>query len=307
MRCNSEIRAISFLLIDEKILYMNKFIILLLLITIVFTSGCLNQKKLETTTTTIPIESKTGLSAEEMWQDLQSKFSDTSDCMYIDCFSKIAIRTNNYKVCEEIPAPTKSPVRNSCYFTVAVKTKNQSVCENIENLGTYDDIDKNYCKALASRDISFCKEIPSEDFKEYCNRNLLMDTAAKTGNLTICEQLGVEHLDYKNSCYIKVALFSNDEKICDNIPTNEILANKIANIECKAMVKEDSSVCEVLDSVVNRDNCFNKVAYVKQDISICDKIERYFIKQECVDEIFVGIPFDCMGCNDLREEIYHSK
>jgi hypothetical protein len=282
-----------------------KFIGLLLLIIlgilVIFAAGYIKQPKLEATTTTLE------WTAGKIWEDLQSKFKNTKDCMDIDCFEKIALRTNNYRICEEIPAPIKSPVRNYCYFTVAVKTRNQSLCENIENLGTYADIDKNYCRALASRDISLCKEVSSDDFKGYCNINLLMDTAAKTGNLTICEQLGIEHIEYKNSCYIKVALFSNDERICDYIPTDESLANRIANIECKAMVRENSSVCEVLDNVVDRDNCFSKVAYVKQDISICDKIERYFIKQECVEEIFIDIPFDCMGCTDLREEIYHFK
>ena len=236
--------------------------------------------------------------------------------MNYECFEKVAIRKNDYKLCEKIPTPKTLSMpwegRNHCYQMIAVNTNDPSICENIENLEGEEDYDRNYCKAIASRDISFCDKIVIEDLKKYCNRNLLMDTTAKTGDVSICEELGVEHIGYKLSCLTKVALFSGDESICDSIPANEVLANKVAHIECKAMVRGDPTVCETLESVVNKDNCFNKVAFVKQDISICDKIERSHIKigssidAGCVEHIFFNIPFNCVNCNDLRIEIYRS-
>jgi len=79
--------------------------------------------------------------------------------------------------CEAISGPLERSRKVECYTNVGIKLADESICEKIETygLGSYERA-KNYCKVLASRDISRCDSL-IDFYKDRCKAILLKDSS----------------------------------------------------------------------------------------------------------------------------------
>ncbi len=77
--------------------------------------------------------------------------------------------------CEKISGPLETSRKVDCYTVIGIKLADPSICEKITDQQPYVK-GKNYCKAIASRDVSKCDSL--EDFrKDRCKAVLLKDSS----------------------------------------------------------------------------------------------------------------------------------
>lgn len=77
--------------------------------------------------------------------------------------------------CEKISGPLERSRKVDCYMDIGIKLADQSICEKITNEQPYVK-GKNYCKAIASRDINQCEPL-TDYWKDRCKAVLLKDSS----------------------------------------------------------------------------------------------------------------------------------
>jgi hypothetical protein len=92
-----------------------------------------------------------------------------------NCYYEMAWRTNNAGVCKAV-ADTQSGWKDECYRAVAEVTKNPVLCEQVIDEGW-----KQYCRASAYGDASFCDTIISPRAKSECTRRAFIYKSSPPG------------------------------------------------------------------------------------------------------------------------------
>jgi len=103
------------------------------------------------------------------------------------------------------------------------------------------------------------------------------DLAETDINAAVKECENIENRYYKDECYLKIAVASEDDKYCKNIQEERQKDNCYRDV---AVEVGDSSSCEKIDSEARRDSCYVKFM-AKGDYSVCEKIGNKYLRQNC--------------------------
>ncbi len=188
------------------------------------------------------------------------------------CFAQMAITQKNSTICDKIPSggyePNYSvnPYKDSCYYFVAKEMQSPVPCAKI--IG--DKKELCYLEtAILAEDYSACGKVTNAHQKTYCFSQI----AAGTGNLTVCEKLGLEFNDnfsrkvFTGNCYEELAKAKKDPSICEKIELDRDLCYQKV-----ALSKKDEGLCAKVERVPDMDQCYRELAIEMLDLSICEKI-----------------------------------
>jgi len=168
----------------------------------------------------------------------------------IQCKIVVAIAKNDSKICDEIGCPEIGSTlgicmnKDKCYEEIAIKTKNLSLCENVKH---HIQADKDYCFALAKRDISLC---------------------SKTNDSKICYGLAFELEDPSLCKYIE-----------SSVPARDLCLKRLA-IELK-----NPTICSDIDNINSKDDCYEELAILLLDVNMCENINDIYDRYKCYQTI----------------------
>lgn len=123
-----------------------------------------------------------------------------------------------------------------------------------------------------------CYTILDKSFKDDC----LLRVARETANISKCDE--IEKQDVKSRCYDYLSgIIPTDSSICNKINT------QIQRDRCflnAANAKNDFSLCASILSNFSRDNCYLDFANRNRNASLCDRIVLENSKESCRNGIF---------------------
>jgi len=178
---------------------MNKIISAVLLISIIFISGCVQTKGIPT-----------GFGP--------STTGSLSECKNMNCE---AMPEGNNKVSCFV-------TRNLCYYKIANETGNITICESATPAGMQSyDYDQEMCYkelAINKEDISLCNKITEINLKDSCYEAI----AKELKDASICGQ--INDITDKNECYKNMAWLLKDRSLCDAIVDPAYMNNYRKNL-----------------------------------------------------------------------------
>ena len=191
------------------------------------------------------------------------------------CLSATAFYKKDAEVCKKIVSDFS---RNICLNDVAKESANPVICEELA-----DEYNTNQCLkevAIVKQDELICNQITTgtdlelyENTRDKCFREVSLEKEDKV----ICEQ--IENSDIKNWC---LASFEKTKDLCQKIDDVTIKFDCFIDV---AKETKDVSICEDIVSLGKKDECFQKVAFANQDKAICDKISSTYAKDNCIWDI----------------------
>ena len=129
------------------------------------------------------------------------------------------------------------------------------------------------CMSKQSDLITICEENSDTSDMDRC----YMDAALMHVTTGPCDKIRVN--DTMNICYVKVAKYSGNYRICNEIQDEGY------QFYCLAWVKGDSSFCEDPKIMGGKDLCYYWIARTMSNISLCDKINDTGEKDACYVEV----------------------
>jgi hypothetical protein len=223
------------------------------------------------------------------------------------------------RVCQEISQT------EDAYSCLAVVNADSSFCQNSRSTE-----ERNLCFALADRDPSFCRKIRDKETKETCYYELSfklgdISYCEELENWEECyfsfihrlywqeksEQIEVAYcekfsegagmdLAFKNSCWALkernpsfcqgnehcLSFFQQPLSFCENTKTK----TKSDCLRDRALTAKDTSICEKIDNIVMRDNCYSSYsAHIEPDLSLCKKISDQMTRNMCYREYAINL------------------
>ena len=223
------------------------------------------------------------------------------------------------KVCQKISQA------EDVYSCLAVVNSDSSWCQKIESVE-----EKNICLALADQDFSFCRKIRDQEAQEicyyelsfvlgdisYCDElenweqcyfsfiyRLYWQERSNEIKVEYCEKFSEDagiDLAFKNSCW---ALRERDSSLCRgnehclsffqqplSFCENTKLKSKSDCLRDRALTAKDTSICEKIDDINIRDNCYSSYsAHIESDLSLCEKIANNMTKNMCYREYAITL------------------
>ncbi|MGB6838675.1 MAG: hypothetical protein WBE27_00115 [Microgenomates group bacterium] len=223
------------------------------------------------------------------------------------------------KVCQKISQA------EDVYSCLAEVNADSSFCQKVES-----EEEKNICFALADKDISFCRKIKDQDPKEicyyelsftlgdinYCDElddwekcyfsfvhRLYWQERSNEIKAQYCEKLSKSaggDMAFRNTCW---ALKAGDASFCQGnehclsffkqpLSFCETTRSK-GKADClrdRALTARDTSICEKIDDVYFRDNCYSSYsAHIFPDLSLCEKVSDKMTRNECYREYAINL------------------
>ena len=129
------------------------------------------------------------------------------------------------------------------------------------------------CMSKQSDMVAICEQNADTTDMDRC----YMDAALTHVDTSPCDRIVVN--DTRSICYVKVAKYSGNYRIC-----NEIQDEGYQDY-CLAWVKGDSSFCEDAKVVNGRDICYYWIARTMSNVTLCDKIKDAGQKDACLVEV----------------------
>jgi len=212
------------------------------------------------------------------------------------------------KICLKISQP------EDIYYCLAVANQDESFCQNLDMPNQ-----KKLCQGMAKRDVSYCREINEPEPKEMCfcelatiteNINYCDETKdaehcyfnfitnfywagqAEKIKAEYCNKFPAQSPDRPTCFALKekdvslceennsacLTLFEQDLSFCENIKAED----KIKCIRDRAIIAEDSAICEKAADLEVKDECyFGYVSHFNPDISLCEKIQGEMKRNAC--------------------------
>lgn len=212
-----------------------------------------------------------------------------------DCFLNLMKETKNTSICEKIEDFWET--RTDCYTEAAKITGNADFCQKIDfdntekwcvgdgaktvicqywgmekDIFKREGIDnfKNYCIALAKKDINICKGSRTYGAGEdECYR----DIAVQTKDYSLCDKINSGTMQLipwedgatksisveKNQCYAQVAVAANNVSLCDKIDITGDNVNDSQKYTCinnVAVSNLNETLCDKLPDDNKKDTCF---------------------------------------------------
>lgn len=225
------------------------------------------------------------------------------------------------EVCQKISQP------EDVYSCLAVVNNDSNLCQKIQSVE-----EKNICLALANQDFSFCRKIQEQEAQEICYYELsfvLKDISycdeldnwekcyfsfihrlywqerSDEIQAQYCEKL-IENaggdMAFRNSCW---ALKAGNASLCQGnehclsffkqpLSFCETTKSK-SKSDClrdRALTARDTSICEKIDDIYFRDNCYSSYsAHILPDLSLCEKIADKMTKNMCYREYAINLSY----------------
>lgn len=187
-----------------------KIIFILILMNIIFISGCIENSNNQNT---VDEQIMQDTVEEQSIQEMINK-CENIDPVYekkrITCYSDVSTKAKNISLCNSLK---KEKAIYKCYSIVAKTAEDVMLCYRIE-----DNISINSCivgVAIKKKDFSICKKT-NGFFETICYNSIVM---ANGGNRTTCETfLSEKDKDY---CY-RILAFNKGKEYCDEIKDNEL-------------------------------------------------------------------------------------
>lgn len=108
------------------------------------------------------------------------------------CYNAIAHELNDTRVCERISSMRG---RDICFMALATENWSHSFCDRVSD-NCYDDMDSDGC------------------LKNVCYDSIYLETARRTGNISLCD--GLIRSDYdRKTCYFLVAINTKNDSLCN--------------------------------------------------------------------------------------------
>lgn len=222
------------------------------------------------------------------------------------CYTQMATRTKDVKICEKIEKSKYDSNLAECYANVAYATVNKSMCDKV-SIREW----RNYCFigiASKTEDVKICNDIEQISIRNWC----ISELAQVTKDVALCEKISTE--EDKISCFSGVAQAKSDPEICNKIPPEkkpernycrqalldkhyyrgsclgigwnlgrDICFNNLEKSTKDMKIFTDLNVCEGLNNDLNQlDWCLIEFAYNTGEASYCDKAEVTNYKELCI-------------------------
>jgi hypothetical protein len=129
------------------------------------------------------------------------------------------------------------------------------------------------CMNKQSDLITICEENADTTDMDRC----YMDAALMHVTTGPCDKIRVN--DTMNICYVKVAKYSGNYRICNEIQDEGY------QFYCLAWVNGDSSFCEDAKVLGGKDLCYYWIARTMSNLTLCEKINETGQKDACYVEV----------------------
>ncbi len=162
-----------------------------------------------------------------------------------------------------------SQTRDSCVAELAKSKGNISVCGLIESSQI-----QGYCIqqiALQKNDAVLCQDIDEEYWEDNCN----LQIALKGNDFNLCPP--ISNNEQEDECYKEIALDTNNPDLCKFLEPEDTQ-------RCYSIIALDTlntTICANVESPVQKDVCYLKIAGKAQNKSICKEISFHQIESDC--------------------------
>jgi len=160
-------------------------------------------------------------------------------------------------------------VRDSCVAELAKTKEDLAVCDLIVT-----DKTAAYCQeqiAEITNNHDLCNEIDDVYWSNNCHYNL----AVENDKDVYCSLITSE--DRKVDCFEEIALATNNQLLCEFLPTNK----QDGCIMRIALNKMDINVCQEVNVPLNREVCKLRIAKKSNNEKMCDQISISVVKSSC--------------------------
>ena len=209
-----------------------------------------------------------GIYVSYQTSDLDCSTIDNADTK-IECYKNLLQEKRDVSVCQDI---NNSYIKNVCYSNFALITKDYSICEK-------HVVEKN----VVSKE------------KDSCYINI----ATSKGNVVFCEELLDRIL--VTSCYSTFAIKENDTTYCTRLRFDTI------NKPVYVLVSSENNVISQTIYASERDNCYysfgdDATRHLEKDkLYVCEKIDNMDIKNNCYIEFAIRLD-DKSICNNIFDK-----
>lgn len=215
--------------------------------------------------------------AEDVYSCLAAVNADSSFCQKVEsteekniCF---ALADKNLSFCQKIK---DQEAKEICYYELSFKVGNINYCDEL------DDWEKCYFSFVhrlywqeRSNEIKaqYCEKLSKNAGGDIAFRNTCW--ALKAGDASLCQ--GNEHC---------LSFFKQSLSFCENTKSK----NKSDCLRDRALTAKDSSICEMIDDIYFRDNCYcSYSAHIFPDLSLCEKVSDKMAKNACYREYAINL------------------
>ncbi len=150
---------------------------------------------------------------------------------------------------------------SDCYESEAINKSDVELCKNA---GEFE----NECRAIISKNESFCKKYENESLRDRCYSSL----AKKTNNGNYCLKIPPADRANRADCLWNMAYQLKEDKVCNVITEN--LSKSI----CEAIAHNSSEYCAGNES--EKQTCMETIAIVNKDKKMCENLDELH-KIEC--------------------------
>lgn len=223
------------------------------------------------------------------------------------------------KICQKILQP------EDAYSCLAVVNADGSFCQKIEQIE-----EKNLCLALADKDLFFCRKIKNQEAKKICYYELSFEVRdisycdeledwekcyfsfvhklywqerSDEIQAEYCEKISNNaggDMAFRNTCWALKAgdvslcqgnehclsFFKQPLSFCDTTKSK----GKSDCLRDRALTAKDTSICEKIDDIYFRDNCYSSYsAHILPDLSLCEKVSDKMTKNACYREYAINL------------------
>lgn len=223
------------------------------------------------------------------------------------------------KVCQKISQA------EDIYSCLAVVNADSSFCQNVETVE-----ERNICFASADKDLSFCRKIKGKEPKKicyyelgftvkdisYCDElddwescyfsfvhRLYWQERSDEIDAKYCEKFSNTaggELTFRNSCWALkerdvtlcqgkehcLSFFKQPLSFCENTKSK----GKSDCLRDRALTAKDTSICEKIDDINIRDNCYSSYsAHIFPDLSLCEEVSDKMTKNACYREFAINL------------------
>lgn len=278
---------------------MKKIIISIILISILFISGCeflfaFDEELNEAVETGDPKkcakleENEDGTRIDRCYKTMAREKAKPEICDLIDknrdereyCLQYAGIAALDPSACIKITDDSNK--KDNCYSGVAVGKNDPELCTKLKN-----DYNLNECVTKVSinkGDTEPCELYSSSsDGATKC----ITSVAGKLDDVSLCDKVVPEDT---NKCVLSVAIINKKATYCAEIYDSNLDIQVRLRDSCYDQVaanKDDPTVCERIQTLEKNEECYTMFAKNRMDASFCTKIEKAGTRDKCIHNVAV--------------------
>ncbi|MEA1925580.1 MAG: hypothetical protein U9M95_06900 [Candidatus Altiarchaeota archaeon] len=150
-------------------------------------------------------------------------------------------------------------------------------------------------------------EVINQSLKDECLLDIIIWKKSLPEFIQLATCRIIQNQDMRDKCFTYTAIHQNNSGICAEISNKSFFyitlctGNVIKHYyidDCYlnlALKKRDTSLCEKINNIIQRNGCYAKVATLRDDYSICGKITDKEAGENCIEAIKSG-GCGCKAC-----------